>query len=214
MKKLTQLLLLLLFLIPMAQVLAVEIVVLGLFTDMVIMKVDDNRRKLRTGETSPEGITLISANSERAILEINGKQSRYELGSHISARFDKRTKAQAQIWPKNGMYITAGSINKQPVQVMIDTGATWVAMNSNMARKLGINYRYEGTKSIAGTASGKVVTYVVTLKSVQIGDIKLRNVKGAVIDGNYPEIILLGNSFLNRVELQRKGQMMLLRKKF
>jgi aspartyl protease family protein len=46
-----------------------------------------------------------------------------------------------------------------------------------------------------------------------VGDILLRDIQGAVIDGEFPTTILLGNSFLNRVEMVRDGTVMELRKK-
>lgn len=191
-----------------------EIVVLGLFKGMVIITVDGEKRKLRNGQISSEGIKLIESDSEKAILEINGKREVHTLGTHISAHFTRDAQSQAQIWPKNGMYLTSGSINSQPINFMVDTGASFVVMNSSTANKLGIDYRYIGEESRAGTANGVVTTYNLKLKTVQVGDIKLLNVQGAVIEGDSPTTVLLGNSFLNRLEMTRKGSMMLLKTKF
>ena len=110
--------------------------------------------------------------------------------------------------------MTPGSINRQPVHFMVDTGATWVAMNSHEARRLGIDYRVNGNRSMVSTANGIVPVFLVNLDQVKVGDIVLSNVKGAVLEGSSPEQILLGNSFLNRVEMQRSGEMMLLKKKW
>ena len=52
---------------------AADILVLGLFKDMAILRVDGKQYKLRTGEASPEGIKLIAADSEQAVLEIDGR---------------------------------------------------------------------------------------------------------------------------------------------
>ena len=53
---------------------AADMLVLGLFKDMAILRVDGVQYKLRIGETSPQGIKLIKADSEQAVLEINGQQ--------------------------------------------------------------------------------------------------------------------------------------------
>jgi len=191
-----------------------EIVVLGLFNGMAIITVDGDKRKLRTGQVSKEGIKLIHSDSEKAILEINGKRETHLLGTHINSSYERPPQSKAQIWPKDGMYITAGSINSQPIEFMVDTGASFVVMNSSTARKLGIDYRYTGVKGWASTANGDVVTYNLKLKTVQVGEIKLKNVQGAVIEGDSPSQVLLGNSFLNRLEMTRKGTMMQLRTKY
>lgn len=194
---------------------AMDVHVYGLFPNMAILEVNGKQRKLRVGELTPEGVKLISANSEEAVLEISGKQYRHVLGTRFSATVmtNNERKGEARIWPQKGMYVIPGSINQQPVQFMVDTGASWVAMNANTARRLGINFRYEGQQGVAGTAAGQVSVYVVTLQSVRIGEIELQNVEGAVIDAPADNQVLLGASFLNRVDLLREGQMMLLREK-
>ncbi len=50
-------------------ILAVEkISVKGLFNNKAIVVIDGKQRLLRAGETSPEGVKLISANSKEAVL--------------------------------------------------------------------------------------------------------------------------------------------------
>lgn len=205
---------LLIIILSITPALARDIQVLGLFNNMAILDVDGKQRKLRVGDSSPEGIKLITADSEKAVLEIKGKRITYALGQKISASFasDER-KGEARVWPNHGLYTIPGAINNQPVQFMVDTGASWVAMNTRMARKLGINYRYEGDQSVAGTAGGNVRVFLVKLQSVKVGEIELQNVDGAVIDSPTSDEILLGASFLNRIDLMREGQMMLLREK-
>lgn len=196
-------------------VLAEDILILGLFKGMVILRIDDVQHKLRTGDVSPEGIKLVSANSEEAVLEIRGQRQSFSLGSHTRTSNvpSRQTLSEARIWSNRGMYTTPGSINGLPVNFLVDTGATWVAMNAAQAKRLGINYRYEGKKGYASTASGVAQTYVVNLKSVKVGDIELQQVKGAVIEGPGPDTVLLGMSFLNQVKMQRDGKFMLLQKR-
>jgi aspartyl protease family protein len=193
---------------------AADILVLGLFRDMAILRVDGKQYKLRTGEVSPEGIKLIAANSEEAILEINGRRETYQLGNHISSSFSAPEKTGAIIRPVNGMYKVPGFINRQPVEFLVDTGASSIAMNANQARKLGINFRYEGEEGYSSTASGYAKIYKLKLDSVQVGDIVVKNVEAAVLEGNFPTTTLLGMSFLNRVNMKRDGQLLMLEKKW
>jgi aspartyl protease family protein len=82
------------------------------------------------------------------------------------------------------------------------------------ARSLGINFRYLGKRGFASTANGTAPFYHVTLDKVKVGEIELTNVAAAVMEGNSPTEVLLGNSFLNRVQMQRDGQVLLLKQKF
>ena len=194
--------------------LAQDILVQGLFRDMVIVRVDGNRRKLSIGETSPEGIKLISSTSEQAILEVNGKRGIYTLGGEVRASFSSPEKAQAMIRSKHGMYSVSGFVNRQPIDFLVDTGATWIALNENHAYKLGINFRYIGKPGWVSTASGKAKVYKIKLDNVRIGGIVLTNVDAAVLEGNSPEVALLGMSFLNRVSMKHEGNLLVLEKKW
>lgn len=193
---------------------AADIVVLGLFKNKAIVQIDGKQRTLKKGKASPEGVILISADSETAILEINGKQKEFKLGRHIGSGYKQKKQAEAKIMPVNGMYSITGFINGRPVKFLVDTGATWVAMNVHQARSLGINFRYIGKRSYVSTANGVVPIYRITLDKVRVGEIELTNVAAGVLEGNSPTEVLLGNSFLNRVEMQRQGQVMLLKQKF
>lgn len=191
-----------------------DILVLGLFKDTVILRINDVQHKLRKGQTSPEGYKLISADSDQAVLEINGHHQSYSLGTHsrtISTSSGK-TLSEARIWSNRGMFTTKGSINGMPVNFLVDTGASWVAMSAAQAKQLGINYRYVGRKGMANTASGVAETYIVNLKSVKVGSIELNQIEGAVIEGPGPKAVLLGMSFLSKVRMQQEGKLLLLEK--
>ena len=47
-----------------------------------------------------------------------------------------------------------------------------------------------------------------------MGDIELRNVEGAVHDGDFPPSALLGMSFLSRLNMRQDGQVLELEKKY
>ncbi len=207
---------LLLFLIPASAAWAVEsVVVMGLFKDRAIVTIDGTQRVLVTGEASPEGVMLIAADSEAAVLEIDGERSTYSLGSHIGGAYTAPKQAEVQLWPdRGGMYLTPGVINGIPVDFLVDTGATLVAMNSVQAKRLGVDYRLRGKPAQVSTASGVSPAFYVDLEAVKVGEVQLRNVGAVVIEGNYPEKVLLGMSFLGRLDMRREGDLMVLRKKF
>ncbi len=110
------------------------------------------------------------------------------------------------------MYWVNGAINDFQVKFVVDTGATLISMNRHQARRIGLNYKMEGKKSVSSTASGLTRIYLVNLKKVKVGDIELNDVPGSVHDGDYPEFILLGNSFLSKVSLKREGAILQLQK--
>ncbi len=192
-----------------------RIVIQGLLKDMAIVSIDGNRRVLKPGKPSPEGAILIMANSEKAIIEIDGERKAYKLGRHIANTF-KPAKAKSAIMiapDRDGMYRVNGSINDFQIKFLVDTGATLIAMSENHAKRLGIEYKLTGRVGSTSTASGKAKAWYVRLKKVKVGPLLIRDVDAAVIKGDHLINILLGNSFLNRVQMVRNGKMMELRKK-
>jgi len=193
-----------------------KIVINGLFKDKAIVSIDGKQHLLRKGKASPEGVLLIESNSREAILEIDGEQKKYFLGTAIGNNFAPSTEGKKIIIAPDasGMYNISGSINGSHVSFVVDTGATLVSMNSNIAKKLGIDYKIVGQESMSYTASGKDKIYIINLKKVRVGDIELHNVKGAVHEGNFPVITLLGMSFLGKLDMKREGRIMELEKKY
>ncbi|MFW5451586.1 MAG: TIGR02281 family clan AA aspartic protease [Methylophagaceae bacterium] len=193
---------------------ALNIMVVGLFSGQAVLTINNKQRLLKVGKTSPEGVTLISATSQKAILEVGGVQKEYLLGSQIGGNFGPPpTQTVVSLWPTNGMYLTPGSINGFSVNFLVDTGASAIALNIATAKRLGLNY-LNGQRIGVKTASGRSGAYAVTLDQVQVGDIKLYNVKAMVLDGAEPAVALLGMTFLGQLDMQRTGEKMELKKKF
>ena len=194
---------------------APDVRVVGLFSGRAVVQVDGRQTVLRVGEAGPQGIRLLSADSEAALLEIDGQPVEVRLDGRVTARKREATLEEFQVWRNTqGMYTTVGSINGLPVSFLVDTGATQVALNSAQARRLGIDYRVTGTEAAVTTASGVEQAWMVTLNSVKVGDLEVRNVGAVVIEGQQQETTLLGMSYLGRFEITHSGVLMTLRKKY
>jgi len=192
-----------------------DVRVVGLFADRAVLLVEGQQHMLRVGQSSPEGVKLVSASSESAVLLIDGEEITARLDGRVSAR--KRTAAvkEVQVWRNtSGMFTTVGSINGLHVPFLVDTGATQVAMNASQARRLGIDFHVIGKPAEVTTASGVVRAWAVTLDSVKVGDLEVRNVPAVVLEGAQPKVTLLGMSYLGRMEILHEGQLMTLRKKY
>jgi len=203
--------------VSMRSVQAIDVVVMAIFGDMVIIKVDGTKHKLRVGDKTPEGILLSEIDYDTIILKKGNKKSRHKLGGQVSfgkeggrGRTPKKDQI-AKIWPQGDMYVTHGYINKFAVTFMVDTGATWIALSQDLAKRMGINY-FKGEVGYAGTASGTTAIHKIKLNTVRVGDIVMHNVEAAVIP-NLSGHVLLGNSFLKYCEMTRTKQVMILKKK-
>ena len=117
--------------------------------------------------------------------------------------------AKVSIWPdKDGSYRTKGIIADQMVELLIDSGATSVSMSARMAWKLGFSdFVQNGELMKCNTASHmNIPCYRISLPSVKIGCITLFNVDATVMDSENDEI-LLGMSFLDRLDWSKKGRL-------
>lgn len=90
-------------------------------------------------------------------------------------------------------------INGKPIDSLIDTGATFVTVSESVARNLGyggneLNFRYE-----VSTANGKVKAARISLKTIEIGTVSVRNVDAMVIRGKTLDYPLIGMSFLKKL---------------
>jgi aspartyl protease family protein len=77
---------------------------------------------------------------------------------------------------------------------------------------LRIDYA-KGQRGTTQTAGGPTAAYLVTVESVRVGGVELQNVEIIVIEQGLT-VALLGNTFLNRMEMRREGQTMTLTKRF
>jgi len=191
-----------------------QLEVQGLFSGKAVLLIDGQRHILAAGQTSPEGVKVISADSHFAVLEVDGQQKKYGLGNTVSTVYAKAKTVKEQIAANdNGMFLSYGSINGQSVRFLVDTGASSVAMSSVDAKRLGILFRMNGKETYATTASGVVKSWAITLKSVTVGKIKQKNVPAMVVDGSHPTEVLLGMSFMNKLKVNKEGSMLTLEQK-
>jgi|TARA_R110000822_G_scaffold187752_19_gene326838 aspartyl protease family protein len=191
-----------------------DIRVQGLFGGSAVLVINGKQRLLKQGQTSPEGVTLVASDSHQAVVEIEGRRVTLGLSQHISSSFQAAKLAEVRI-PRasNGHYMVSGSINGHPVDFMVDTGATSVAMSLNDAKRLGVDFR-RGKRASASTAGGIVNAFEVDLDKLVIGNITAHQVSATIVVGDYPTDVLLGNSFLSRVEMTEEEGVMVLRKKY
>jgi aspartyl protease family protein len=99
---------------------------------------------------------------------------------------------------RDGHYRAPGRIDGHPVDFLVDTGATQVAIPEALAQDIGLR---AGTAFQAQTANGPTVAYATRLTSVSLGGLEAHNVAGTIIASPGSEEVLLGMSFLSRFDI-------------
>lgn len=191
---------------------AKDVEIKGLFKNSAIVVVDGKQKLLKAGN-SFAGVTLISSSSKAAVVEIDGQRHTLGVSRKISSTYKAAEKVEVRLAQvRGGHYITKGRINSRAVTMMVDTGATSVAMSLPQAKALGLDYR-NGTPIRINTANGVSQGYKITLRSVQVGAVRVDNVDAVVNMSDFPDIILLGNSYLSRVSMSKQNGVLILQSK-
>jgi aspartyl protease family protein len=187
--------------------------VLALFKDRAVVRASGAEQMLREGETSEDGITLLSADADGASVRYSGEVYQLTLSRHVSGAFEKAERQRVAIASDNlGQYRIRGAINGQYVNFLVDTGASIVAMSQRHARQVGVQLDNARLGQVQ-TAQGTVSSQFVTLDRVVVGGITAHNVQAAVIESDYPVEILLGMSFLRQVAMSEQDGVLTLTQK-
>ncbi|BAT58166.1 hypothetical protein GJW-30_1_00687 [Variibacter gotjawalensis] len=111
---------------------------------------------------------------------------------------------------RGGHFDVGATVGDAVLNFVVDTGASFVALNYQDAQKAGVKVRAEDFKHSVSTANGVTKAAEVILPSVKIKGIKVTNVRAMVLpSGAMNGMNLLGNSFLARLKSYevRSGQL-------
>jgi aspartyl protease family protein len=191
-----------------------ELDVVGLSQGRAVIVGPNGKPKVyRDGDTLPNGARLVRATSESALVELNGKRSTLRIGTHVSTATPASSGGRVTLTADaRGHFETIGTINGASVRFLVDTGASMISMGIDDARRVGIDY-LKGQKGFSNTANGVAPVYRVKLDTVKVGEITLNGIDGLVHESSMP-FVLLGMSFLNRLEMNRQGDSLTLVKRF
>lgn len=191
---------------------ATSVSVVGLFKDKAIVSIDGGKaRTMSVGQTL-QGVKLLSSHSGEASFEVDGARRLLGMGQSFGGQPSDSRASVSLTADVRGHFMAGGSLNSYPVNFLVDTGATSIAISGAEARRMGLDYK-GGRGSAVNTAAGVIPAWRVTFNTVKIGGITLNQVEGIVVESglNTP---LLGMSFLNRMEMKRDGQTMTLTQRY
>jgi aspartyl protease family protein len=99
----------------------------------------------------------------------------------------------------SGHYVVMADINNRAVEVLVDTGASAVALSFEDAEKIGLRPKTLNYDVNVQTANGMGKAARVTLQEVEINNIRVSSVEGLVLQRGALKGTLLGMSFLSRL---------------
>ena len=162
---------------------------------------------------SLDGVKVVSVQGDQVVVEIGGRKRPLRVGQHaIGAAAADGSGKVIMTADNQGHFYTTGTVNGVSVRFLVDTGATMISLGASDARRIGLDFN-RGQKGMTQTANGQSAVSKIQLDTVRIGDVTLHNVDALIHQTEMP-MALLGMSFLNRMEMQRDGSTMTLKKRF
>src|ERR1043165_7598305 len=98
-----------------------------------------------------------------------------------------------------GHFQVEGAVDGRRIDLMVDTGASMVALRERDANRLGIFPAARDYTGRSSTANGIVKVAPVRLSSLEVNGIRVYDVQAAVFPAEGLSVNLLGMSFLSRV---------------
>lgn len=186
----------------------------GLFPGKALLTINGGQpRIVAVGVTTDEGVKVVSFDGETATLEVDGKKRVLRVGQNVASQPSGAGPASVVLTADaGGHFLTTGNVNGTTIRFIVDTGASMISLGASDARRIGIDTS-KGQPGLANTANGQTVVTRVKLDSVRVGEIVMNNVDALVHQQDMP-FALLGMSFLNRMEMQRSGDTMTLKKRY
>ena len=106
-----------------------------------------------------------------------------------------------------GNIIGYGFINGKAVRFLADTGATTVVVPEKIAQQLGLK---KGNPLPFKTGGGIIIHHTTTLDTLTLGKIEMHNVAAAINPAMQDDLVLLGMSALELMDVQmEKGNLVL-----
>ena len=182
--------------------------------DRALLVIDGKPRTLAVGNTV-DGVRLLKLSEGQAQVEVGGKVILLRIGAAPGRVGEASLGGGTRIVLSAGLgghFVTGGSINGRAVEFLVDTGASTVTMSQVDADRMGIEYQ-NAPRVVGNTANGQALGYLVTLRSVRVGDVEVYQVPAAILAVPAMHSILLGNSFLSRFQMKRENDTLVLDKR-
>lgn len=101
-----------------------------------------------------------------------------------------------------GQYVATGHINGEPVEFLLDTGASDVSVPLPVAERLGLQ---KGPTALYQTANGSIKAWQTVIDEIRLGDIRVGPVRASINPGFQGSGVLLGMSFLRHLDFSQQG---------
>ena len=188
----------------------------GVLGDKALLSINGAPPKVMHAGESRGGVTLLSVQGQQVVIEEGGRRRTLSLGLGAGgAAGDVEAPGGKVVLSAdgNGHFFAQGNVNGAAVRFLVDTGASVVTLPLSVAKRAGV--AMDGAESVSvSTANGRVRAKRVLLNTVRVGGVTANMVEALVLEDGQLNVALLGMSFLNRANLQREGDSLILTQRY
>lgn len=197
---------------PLVQ--AASVSVAGIFPGKALLVIDGGApRIVAIGQQTAEGVRVLAIDGETVSFEVEGQKRTLRMGqSVVSQKTSSGNQQLVLAADARGHFQATGTINGQSVRFLVDTGASMISLGASDAARIGLDWR-KGQPGVVQTANGRAQVWKVRLDTVSVGEIVVHGIDGIVHESDLP-VVLLGMSFLSRMDIRNEGSTMTLKKRF
>lgn len=139
-------------------------------------------------ETTPKQVVSNQIPEQQQVAVVQAPKPQPVYGRKARLKMDGR-----------GHFVTNAKMNGRSIEVLVDTGATSVAINKKTARLLRLNLKPSDFQHTVNTANGSTLAAAAMIEKIQIGNVTVKNVQAVVLDDKALNSTLLGMSFLRQL---------------
>ena len=196
---------------------AQSVALTGVSGSKALVVIDGAAPRFLSAGQSHQGVKLLGLQGEVATVEVGGQRQTLRVGEapvSVGRAGPADGGGQRIVLTADGQghFMPPGQINGKAVQFMVDTGATNVILSESDARRINLPFE-QGQRVRVSTANGMVVGHLLQLDSVRVGEVQAYGVAAVVLPQPMP-YVLLGNSFLNRFQMQRTNDQLTLERRY
>ena len=135
----------------------------------------------------------------RVLVDTQAPETEANQTASYASTDDSGPKIARAFQDNRGHYSFDTRMNGKSVKVLVDTGASAVAINETTARRIGLKGRGRGNVRVS-TANGTLDAKRHTIREIRIGKVRVRNVNALILPDHALKGTLLGMSFLKKLK--------------
>lgn len=188
----------------------------GSMGSKALLVIDGGAPRAVGAGSTVQGVKVLSVSPTHTVVEVAGQRRTVALGaSPVNLGGTGASAGGSRIVlsvSSGGHFRAQGSINGRATQFLVDTGATSVALGRAEAQRMGLDLSAASPVRVQ-TANGTTQAHRITLSSVRIAEVEVHGVEALVVPHDMP-YVLLGNSFLNRFQMKRENDLLVLVRRY